>query len=139
MLYDSRRVLTIKELEPEMVLHSGQIADGVCAEWSVERIADDYSKALLCIYGTYIQVTGHELRHDPQPWYPADRCPLPHKRADAREDTPGGPESGCAALHRVPEALVGREHVRSSLESRRLAFRMHIGDKKGGAFMRRNP
>lgn len=71
MRYDSRRILTVREMRRGDKLHGG-ITAGKCVTWEVLEIFPQ--KALLRCGESRAMVTGHDLRENW--WYVSTNCPM---------------------------------------------------------------
>src|SRR5260370_39010696 len=69
-VYDSNRILTVRELRRNDTLHSGMLA-GMCVRWTVVEI--HYQYAFIKLGDSIVRMTGHDLRD--WPFYLAEKCP----------------------------------------------------------------
>lgn len=109
-VYDSKRILTVRELRIGDVLH-GMMLAGHCVKWTVTNKSGQY--AFLKIGDTVAIATGHDLRETA--FYLANNCPNCALQHQVKP-------SAIPELHTIPRQILAAD-VPSSFRFRAAQYR----------------
>jgi hypothetical protein len=127
LTYSHLRLLTVKELRVNDIVHCGQLAPGICMPWYV--IAVGSKLAIVRIgskrHGTLVEITGVQIRN--LDMYLAIDCPYDDDQA------PSEIVSNTPQLYQVTMNSGDQESYFRFKE----AYPMRSIAKQGGAFLRR--